>query len=156
MPLGTEIGLGSGDIVLDWDPALPPQEGDKACIFGPCPLWPNSRMDQDGTWHGAGPRSRPHCARWEPSSPPQKGGRVPPIFGPFVLWPNGWTDQDENWHADRPRPWPPCVRWGPSHPSQKGGSAPPQFLAHFYCGQTAACIKIHLVWRSASAQGTLC
>ena len=27
---------------------------------------------------------------------------------------------------------------------QKGASPPPQFSAHFYCGQTAACIKIPL------------
>ena len=27
MPLGTEVGLGPGDIVLDWDPAPPPQKG---------------------------------------------------------------------------------------------------------------------------------
>jgi len=31
MPLGTEVGLGPGDIVLDGDPAPPP-------IFGPCLL----------------------------------------------------------------------------------------------------------------------
>jgi len=34
---------------------------------------------------GFGP---PHCARWEHSSPPQKGVE-PPIFGPSLLWPNG-------------------------------------------------------------------
>ena len=27
MPLGTEVGLGPGDIVLDGDPALPPKKG---------------------------------------------------------------------------------------------------------------------------------
>jgi len=31
---------------------------------------------------------------------------------------------------------------GDSAPPQKGGRAPPQFLAHFYCGQTAGCIKM--------------
>jgi len=41
-------------------------------------------MDQDGTWHGGGPWSRPHCARWGPSSPPQKGAE-PPIFCTFLL-----------------------------------------------------------------------
>jgi len=29
-------------------------------------------------------------------------------------------------------------------PPQKGGTAPTQFLAHFYCGQTAAWIKMPL------------
>ena len=32
----------------------------------------------------------------------------------------------------------------PALPPQKGGRAPPQFSAHFYCGQTAACIKMPL------------
>jgi len=32
-------------------------------------------MDQDGTGHGDGPRSRPR-ARWEPSFHPQKRGRA--------------------------------------------------------------------------------
>jgi len=27
---------------------------------------------------------------------------------------------------------------------QKGAEPPPQFKAHFYCGQTAACIKMSL------------
>jgi len=27
---------------------------------------------------------------------------------------------------------------------QKGAETPPQFSAHFYCGQTAACIKMPL------------
>ena len=62
-------------------------------VFGPRPLWPNGWMDQDGTWHGGGLWSRPHYARWEPSSPPQKGAK-------------------------------------------------PLFSAHFYCGQTAGCIKM--------------
>jgi len=29
-------------------------------------------------------------------------------------------------------------------PSQKGAEPPPQFSAHFYCGQTAGCIKMPL------------
>jgi len=36
-------------------------------------LWPNGWMDQNETWHGGRPRTRPHCVRWVPSSPPQKG-----------------------------------------------------------------------------------
>jgi len=42
MKLGVEVGLHSGHIVLDWDPAplakigtVPPP------IFGPCLLWPS-------------------------------------------------------------------------------------------------------------------
>jgi len=45
MPLGTEVGLGPGVIVLDGDPA--PQRGTApAPIFGPCLLWPNGRPSQ--------------------------------------------------------------------------------------------------------------
>jgi len=49
MPLGTDVGRGV-DIVLDGDPAggAPPP------IFGPCLLWSNGWMDQDGTWRGGG------------------------------------------------------------------------------------------------------
>jgi len=51
MPLDMEEGLGPGDFVLDGDPAPPPKKGGGAPspIFGPCPLWPNGWMDQDGT-----------------------------------------------------------------------------------------------------------
>ena len=35
------------------------------------------------------------------------------------------------------------VRWGPSSPPQKKGT-PTQFLAHVYCGQTAAWLKMPL------------
>ena len=39
MALGTEVGLGRGNIVLDVDPA-PPKKAQPP-IFGLCPLWPN-------------------------------------------------------------------------------------------------------------------
>jgi len=41
-------------------------------ILGPCLLWPNGWMDQDGTLHGGRPWSSPHCARWGHISSPQK------------------------------------------------------------------------------------
>ena len=55
MPLGTEVNLGLGDIVLDGDPAPPSQKGGRAPppIFGPCLLWPNGWMDEDPTWYGS-------------------------------------------------------------------------------------------------------
>jgi len=60
----------------------PPQKGGRAPtpIFGPCLLCPNCWMDQGGTWHGGGPWSRPHCARWGHSSPFPKKDRAPPQF----------------------------------------------------------------------------
>jgi len=118
-----EVGLGSYDFMLDGDPVPPPQKGGTAPspIFGPCPLWPNGWLDQDGTWHGRGPWSRPYCATLGTRSPAQKGDRAPsPIFGPFLLWSNGWMHQDATWYRGRPRPWGLCARWGPSPLPQKG------------------------------------
>jgi len=134
---------------LDWDPAIPPQKGGGAPspIIGPCLLWPNGWMDQDDTWRGDGPWSRPHCARWGTSSrPPKRGQSPPPILGPFLLLPNGWMNQDCTWHGgDGGEPWcrPHCTRWGPSSPPPKRDRAP-QFSAHFYCRQTAGWIKMAL------------
>jgi len=53
MSLGTEVGLGPDNIVLDGDSApllkkgavLPPN-------FGPFLLWSNGWMHQDATWYG--------------------------------------------------------------------------------------------------------
>ena len=45
MPLGTEVGFGLRDIVLDGDPAFPPLKGHSPPIFGQCPLWLNGWMD---------------------------------------------------------------------------------------------------------------
>ena len=47
MPLGTEVGLGPDDIVLDGAQLPPPEKG--APIFGRCLftlLWPNGRPSQ--------------------------------------------------------------------------------------------------------------
>jgi len=48
MPLGTEVGLGPGNIVLDGDPARsPPGKGVQQPpprLFGPCLLWPNGTV----------------------------------------------------------------------------------------------------------------
>jgi len=52
MPLDMEEGLGPGDFVLDGDraPTLPKKGAEPLSpIFGPCLLWPNGWMDQDGT-----------------------------------------------------------------------------------------------------------
>jgi len=50
MPLGVEVGLGPGHIVLDGDPALPLQRYTAPPIFGPYLLWPNGWMEQGATW----------------------------------------------------------------------------------------------------------
>ena len=46
MPLGMEVGLDPGHIVLDEDPASPlPRKGRSSRrLFGPCLLWPQSYL----------------------------------------------------------------------------------------------------------------
>jgi len=47
MPLGTEVGLGLGDIVFDGDPDLHHGKGySSSPVFGRCLLWPNGRPSQ--------------------------------------------------------------------------------------------------------------
>jgi len=57
MPLSTEVGHVRDHIVLDEDPAPLPKKGAEPPpqYFGPCLLWPNGWMDQDGTWHRGWP-----------------------------------------------------------------------------------------------------
>ena len=81
MPLGTQVGLGSGNIVLDGT-QLPPK-GAQAPIFGPCVLWRNRWMNQDATPYvsiGLGPVD----IVLDGGQPPRG---TPPIFGPYLLRP---------------------------------------------------------------------
>jgi len=48
VPLGMEVGLIPGHIVLDGDPA--PQGVQPPPIFGPSLSWSKGWMDQDATW----------------------------------------------------------------------------------------------------------
>jgi len=88
MPLGTEVGLGPGDIVrLGMEAQLPlcppPRKGAQPVfIFGPCLLWPNGWMVQDATWYEGSPRLISHCVRQGPTIP--KGAQHPPLFSAHV------------------------------------------------------------------------
>ena len=53
-------------------------------------------------------------------------------------------DDDGTRNGGRPQASRLCVRWGPSLRPPKRAEPPPQFLAHFYSGQTAGCIKMPL------------
>jgi len=60
MPLGTEVGLGPGHIVLDGDLA-PPSHGkgqSSPPLFGPCLVWPNGRHLTDIV------ETLPRCRLW--------------------------------------------------------------------------------------------
>ena len=48
IPLGTEVNLGPGDVVLD-GVAAPPSKGHSPPGFASCLLWPNGWMDEDAT-----------------------------------------------------------------------------------------------------------
>ena len=47
-----------------------PKRGHSPQISGPCLLWPNGWMDQDGIWHRGRPQPRRLCVRWGPSPLP--------------------------------------------------------------------------------------
>jgi len=91
MPLGTEVGLGVGDIVLVGDPAPPKRPHPP--IFGLSLLWPNVCTYQGTTWYRGRPRCRRHCVRWGPRSPSPKGAEPPHQFAASVRCGQtvGWT-----------------------------------------------------------------
>jgi len=85
MPLGMEVGLGPGHIVLNGElgPGSPLKKGGRAQpspLFGPCLLWPNGWMDQDVTWYRDRSRPRPHCVTWRPNSPAMERGTATPTL----------------------------------------------------------------------------
>jgi len=102
MKRGTLVGLGPGHIVLDGDPALPPQRGTAPPIFDPYQLLRNGCMDQDVTWYGARLRPMRLCVRWGPSCLSRKGGAEPRTnFRPMFIVPTVWMDAAGTWHGSR-------------------------------------------------------
>ena len=78
MPLGVEVGLGPGHIVLDGEPASSSPPTKRGTPFNFWPMFVVAK-DQDATWYGARPRPRPHCVRWGPELFP-KGAHQSPNF----------------------------------------------------------------------------
>jgi len=118
MALGTQVGLDPGHILLDGDPAPPPQKrGQSPPNFQNMSIV--AKQLNGSRWHLA--------HRWasiqatlldgDPAPNPQRG--TPPIFGPCLLWPNGWMDEDATWYGSWPRPRPRCVIWGCSSPAPR-------------------------------------
>jgi len=102
-----------------------------ACDIGV--LWPDGWMDQGKTWYGGRRRRRPHCVRWGPSSPPQKGAQPghSPQFSSHVR-----CGQTAGWIK-----MPLGMETGLSQrhivePSSPQKGAQPKILAHVCCGQT--------------------
>jgi len=86
MPLGMKVGLGSGDFVLDGNPAPLSKKEAEPPIFRPMSIVAK-RLD-GSRWHLAW-RWASIQATLYPVPLPKKGAE-PPISGPFLLWPDGW------------------------------------------------------------------
>ena len=71
-------GISPGHIVLDGNPLPLPKKGTEPSICGPFLLWPNAWMDEDATWYGSRPRSRPLCIDGFPSI--HERGTAAPCF----------------------------------------------------------------------------
>jgi len=92
MPLGMEVGLGPGHIVLDgeweWDPPPPRKRGAHPANFRPMSVVAK-RLDGSG-YHLVGTQACPRrrCVRWGLSSPHGKGHVSPPaLFIPLSYGP---------------------------------------------------------------------
>ena len=81
MPLGTVIGLGPDDIVLDEDPALPsPPQFSVHVYCGQTAGWIKMALGKEV---GLGPG---HIVLdGDPAPLPKRGAEPPPIFGPFIV-----------------------------------------------------------------------
>jgi len=82
MPLGTQVGLGPGDSVLDGDPASPHKGWHNSPLpsFRPiCLLWPTAGWIKMpfGTEVGLGPG---HIVSDEKPAPPKRGNKTAPNF----------------------------------------------------------------------------
>jgi len=142
MPLGVELGLGTGHIVLDGDPALPPpkvhspQYSAHICC-GQMAGWIKMPLGRE-----IGRSPSDIVLDGDPAPPPPKG--TEPQFSSHV-----YCGQTARWikmalgtqvglgSAQRR-----SVRWGTSSPSVKG--ARPQFSVHVYSDQTARWMKMPL------------
>jgi len=99
-------------------------------------------MDQDATWYGGRPRSKPHCVRWRPSFP-AKRGTAAPTFRPMSILAK-WLDGSFKMLLGTEVGLSPgynVLYWDPA-PPEKGHSSHPHFSVHVYCGQMAGCIKM--------------
>jgi len=83
MPLGAEVGLGPGHIMLDGDPA-PPKNGHSPYFSHH--VYCGKRLDGSRCHlvrYCGRSRSSPHCVGWCPSLPPERGTAALPSFQPL-------------------------------------------------------------------------
>jgi len=92
MPLSTELGLGSGDIMLDGDPSprkrghSPPTEFSAIVYCGQTAGWIKMPL---GTEVDLGPGHIVFDRDPDATPPPKGDSSLAPLFGPHLLWPNG-------------------------------------------------------------------
>jgi len=96
IPLGTEVGLSLGNIVLDGDPAHLPQNGESRQFSA------NVRCGQTAGWImmplGMEVNLGPVDVVLDGIAAPLNGTQ-PPVLGSCLLWPNGWMDEDATWYG---------------------------------------------------------
>ena len=129
MPLGTEVGLSPGDIVLDGDLApRPPKRGKDRQILAHVYCDQMARRIKMPVGRALGLSPGDIVLDGDPAPPNKRHGTPSsPLFGPCLFWPNGWMDQDATWYSGRPQSRPHCVRWGHSSPSPERAQQPPSF-----------------------------
>ena len=149
MSLGMEVGLGPGDLVLNGNPAPPPQRGAPPPeIFSPCLLRPNGWMDEGGTWHRGRPQPRRLCVRWGPSPLPPKGGGAPSQFSAHFYC--GQTAGGIKMPLGVDVGLSPgdfVLDGDPVLPPNKGGRAPPNFWPISIVPKRLDASRCHSVWR---------
>jgi len=93
MPLGTEVSLCPGDIVLDRDPAPPPKKRHSPQFSVHVYCGQTAVCVRISLGPEVGLSLGDIVLDGDPAPPPEKRAQSHPIFGPCLLWPNGWMDQ---------------------------------------------------------------
>jgi len=123
MPLGVEVGLGSGVFVFNGDPATPRKKGQSPefsahVCCGQTAGWIKMPL---GTEVNLGPGD----VVLDGVAAPVKSGTAP-VFGACLLWSNRWMDEDTTWYGSRAHR-RHIVLGGDPAPSAKGAQQPPLF-----------------------------
>jgi len=114
MKLGVQIGLGPSHIMLDGDPASPPQNWHSPRFLAHCGQTAGCIKMPLGMEVGLDPG---HIVLHGNPAPQPKKGVTAPNFGPCLLWSNSCMYQDTTWYGCRPQTRRHCVRWGSSSPN---------------------------------------
>ena len=134
MKLGTKVGLSPGHIVLDGDPAPPPQRGtfpqlSAHVCCGQAAGWIKLPL---GMKVYLGPGDIVLHGDPSPLPLPKKMRRQqPPIFGPCIVAKRLDGSIYATLYEGRRRPRRHCVRWRPSFPQKRGTAPTPSFWPTF-------------------------